>query len=358
VIFALDGARHSESVDGNVTRATGFYDTGGHLAVKQLLCLCLIGWITPELGEAASQKRRGARNRVAEPPLTEAVNNPAWTGTSPGAMLRAQILLDRANFSPGEIDGRSGANFDRAVRAFQQARKLAVTGVMDEPTWLTLNSDTRPVLVPYRIAAKDVAGPFVKVPRDIMAQAKLERLAYTSPQEALGEQFHVSPGLLTRLNPGKAFRESEELLVPDVATTLTGKAAKLVVTKAGALTVFDASGNVLAHYPCSSGSERDPLPIGTWKITLVKHDPVFHYNPKLFWDADPSHSKAKIAPGPNNPVGVVWIDLSKEHYGIHGTPEPGNIGHTQSHGCIRLTNWDVRELAGLVSKGLPVELTE
>jgi lipoprotein-anchoring transpeptidase ErfK/SrfK len=273
-------------------------------------------------------------------------------------VLRAQILLDRANFSPGEIDGVAGANFERALRAFQTARRVDVSGELDEPTWLALNAEAAPVIVSYKIVRADVAGPFHGVPEDLIEQAKLARLGYSSPEEALSERFHVKPALLRRMNPDTTLREDTEILVPNVVTTLTGKAAKLVVTKSGTLTAFDDSGNVLAHYPCSSGSEHDPLPIGNWKITGIHRNPAFYYNPELFWDADPSHSKAKIAPGPNNPVGVVWIDLSKEHYGIHGSPEPSTVGHSQSHGCIRLTNWDAQELAGLLSKGVVAELTE
>jgi lipoprotein-anchoring transpeptidase ErfK/SrfK len=153
-------------------------------------------------------------------------------------------------------------------------------------------------------------------------------------------------------------KPGEEIMVPKVLSPATGKAVKVVVSKAGTVTAYDADGKVLAQYPCSSGSEHDPLPVGEWKITGVYKNPPFFYNPALFWDADQSHSKAKIPPGPNNPVGLVWIDLSKEHYGIHGTPVPGNVGHTQSHGCIRLTNWDAMELAGMVGKGTPAILTE
>jgi lipoprotein-anchoring transpeptidase ErfK/SrfK len=199
----------------------------------------------------------------------------------------------------------------------------------------------------------------VEVPSDLVEQSKLKALGYQKPEEALGEQFHVSPGLLRRLNPNAKFAAGEEIQVPNVLTSApTVKAAKVVVSKAGTVRALDAGGKILAQYPSSSGSEHDPLPIGTWKINGVAKNPPFHYNPELFWDSNPGHSKAKIPPGPNNPVGVVWIDLSKEHYGIHGTPEPSAVGHTQSHGCIRLTNWDAMELASMVAPGIPAVLTE
>ena len=323
-----------------------------------LACIALI--IVADSAESATRKaRKGTRNRTAEPKFSaEAVNQPSFTGTEGFGILRAQILLDRAHFSPGEIDGKMGANFDRAIRGFQTARKIAVSGKLDEPTWTALNADASPVVVPYRITEIDAAGPFAPVPNDMMEMAKVKRPGYASIEEALGEMFHCSPALLTKMNSGVQFKAGQEILVPNVLTTPSGKATRLVVTKAGVLTAFDASGNVIAHYPTTSGSEHDPLPLGEWKITGVFRDPIFHYNPELFWDADPGHSKAKIQPGPNNPVGPVWIDLTKEHYGIHGTPEPSKVGHTQSHGCIRLTNWDVTELASLVAKGLPVIMQE
>jgi lipoprotein-anchoring transpeptidase ErfK/SrfK len=322
---------------------------------KSWSVLLAIGLLVAVDADAAQKKKKASgkrsattRSRVAEPPSAE--------GTS---ILRAQILLDRANFSPGEIDGQNGANLQRAVSGFQEARKLTVTGRLDEATWTALNEDTTPPVAPYRITEADVKGPFTPIPKDMMEQSKQTSLNYESPEEALGEQFHVSPSLLKRMNPSAKFAAGEEIQVPNVLTNATaGKAAKVVVSKQGWLRALDASGNILAQYPCSSGSEHDPLPVGTWKINGVAKNPPFHYNPKLFWDADPSHSKAKIPPGPNNPVGVVWIDLSKEHYGIHGTPVPGNVGHTQSHGCIRLTNWDAMELAGMVGPGTPAILQE
>src|SRR6185295_14079911 len=201
---------------------------------------------------------------------------------------------------------------------------------------------------------------FVKVPQDMMAKSKLTTLGYSSAAEALGERFHCKPALLLSLNPGKRLdRAGQTIRVPNVRTDVPGKAAKVVVDQSDAsVTALDAQGNVLARYPATMGSEHDPLPLGEWKVTGVQQNPPFNYNPDLFWDAKATHSKAKIAPGPNNPVGVVWIDLSKEHYGIHGTPEPSKIGKTQSHGCIRMTNWDATELAKIVAPGTPAVLQD
>jgi lipoprotein-anchoring transpeptidase ErfK/SrfK len=213
----------------------------------------------------------------------------------------------------------------------------------------------------------------------MMEKAKLESLDYTSPIEALGEKFHASPALLKKLNPAATFAVGDQVLVPNIVdpsypavaikTALQPRAAAAkqspgsgarspvtveVTKETSALTVRDANGKVVLHAPVTSGSEHDPLPLGNWKVTALAPNPTFQYNPELFWDADPAHAKAKVPPGPNNPVGVVWIDLTKEHYGIHGTPEPGRIGYTESHGCIRLTNWDVVRVARLVEKGTAV----
>jgi lipoprotein-anchoring transpeptidase ErfK/SrfK len=292
------------------------------------------------------------------------VNNAAMQDVINGqmrgpAVLRAQILLDRANFSVGEIDGATGNNFYRAVTGFRASRQLTPEPLVDQAAWAALNADTGPALAPYTITPEDVKGPFTEVPEDMMEQARLERLGYASPVEALAEKFHCSPKMLTLLNKGKSFKEGEEIVVPNVITTIGARAGRIVVSKSRqTIEAFAPDGLLLAQYPATMGSEHDPLPIGTWKINGVAKFPPFHYNPKLFWDADPSHSKAKIAPGPNNPVGVVWIDLSKEHYGIHGTPEPSRIGYTQSHGCIRVTNWDAMELAEMVGPGVQAILQE
>ncbi len=299
--------------------------------------------------------------------------------------LRIQVMLDRAGFSPGAIDGRIGPSTRKALEAYQKQ-----VGKTAEEPFEPLTS--------YRIAAEDVAGPFVKeIPADLTDQAKLPHLGYRSAVEALAERFHTTPTLLQRLNPRAQFAEGEDIVVPNVeplvppapeqkpqasgrgrgregsgtadkagkapAADKAGKApaGDVVVTvskSTSALTVTDAAGRTLMYAPVTTGSENDPLPLGEWKVNGVSLNPTFNYNPKLFWDADPSHAKAKIPPGPNNPVGLVWIDLSKEHYGIHGSPEPTTIGKSESHGCVRMTNWDALKLAGMVKPGTRVVFTE
>ena len=276
--------------------------------------------------------------------------------------LAAQVMLDRLSFSPGEIDGREGANLKRALVAFQTSRKLPVTGALNDDTWKRLqqDSDHAPPLVNYVITDSDVAGPFSPdIPGDLMEQSKLGALGYATLLEALAERAHASPALLQALNPDATFTKAgETLLVPNVSGGPAPTPATdvvVIVTKATSLlTVEDRDHHAIFHAPVTSGSAHDPLPIGTWKVNGVQQNPTFNYNPALFWDANPSHSKARIPPGPNNPVGTVWIDLSKEHYGIHGTPEPAKIGHIESHGCVRLTNWDAQRVAALVKPGTTV----
>lgn len=297
---------------------------------------------------------------AAESPLAVAANELDTTVGAAG-QLRAQVLLDRAHFSPGEIDGFAGSNQRRAVRGYQQAKALPVTGDLDAGTWAALNADMAPVLVAYALTVEDVGQNYASLPQDMMEQGKLKSLGFESIEEALGERFHASPTLLRKLNPTADFSKAgTQLQVPNVVgVAAPAKATKVVVDKSDStLTLVDAAGNPFAQYPVSSGSQHDPLPLGEWKIVATAVNPTFHYNPALFWDADPTHARATLAAGPNNPVGTRWIDLSKPHYGLHGTAEPASIGKTQSHGCVRLTNWDVERVAAAIGPDVVVVMQE
>jgi lipoprotein-anchoring transpeptidase ErfK/SrfK len=325
---------------------------------------------------------------AAQPPAPSA---PAVPGASQTATpvqtdaLATQVMLDRAGFSPGAIDGRMGANTRKALARYErQDPGEAASSV--EP------------LTTYTITPADTEGPFVpSIPTDLEKQASLPALSYTSPLEAIAERFHSTPAFLKQLNPSAQFTAGEQIQVPNVEPFIapvekpdilaapqkepprpagtTGRGGEpapkqpntvaerpdvvITVSKASsALTVRDGSGKTIFYAPVTTGSAHDPLPLGEWKVNGIRFNPAFNYNPQLFWDADPTHARAKLPPGPNNPVGLVWIDLSKEHYGIHGTPEPSTIGRTESHGCVRLTNWDAIKLAGMVKPGTRVIFSE
>ena len=293
--------------------------------------------------------------------------------------LAVQVALDRAGFSPGVIDGAMGQQTQKAIQGFQEANGLTITGKLDDETRAALGEPSEATTTAM-VTETEAAGPFLKIPETMADRAKLDGLSYSSLEEALAEKYHTTPAKLRALNPGADFAAGSQIVVPAVrpAELTSGaqdkwdamlhqlsvpksqpSAAKVVVDKSDrTVRAYDASGRLIAQFPASIGSEHDPLPLGEWQINGVARLPPFHYNPELFWDAAAGDMKTKLPPGPNGPVGVVWIDLSKDHYGIHGTPEPEMIGRTQSHGCIRLTNWDAAKLAQMVRSGTPAILQD
>lgn len=273
-------------------------------------------------------------------------------------VLRIEILLDRIKFSPGELDGVFGNNLAHAVTAFRRSRQLPLDPVVDQNVWNLLNADSGPLFVDYAITRQDARGPYTPIPAAMLGKARLKSLGYESAAEMLGERFHVSPKLLAALNPDKTLTEPGTVIqVPNVLTPPPPRPASLCVNGTDlTLQGLDAGGHILMSYPVSVGSKHDPLPVGQWQVVAIHPFPVYTYDSIHFWDASGPRTKAHVAPGPNNPVGVVWIGLSKNHYGIHGTPSPGLIGRGQSHGCIRMTNWDASELSGLIQTNLNVVL--
>ena len=338
-------------------------------------------------------------------------------------IMQAQVALDRAGFVPGVVDGKMGLSTVNALKGFQEANALKVTGEMDEATkaklgqWHSIPA-TRVVTIP----ADWGRGPYYAVPEKPEDQAKMQQLGYASLDERLAERFHTTVDTLKALNPngrpagapapsgtamptpiatatpsptptatvsgapftpqpGPAsyFTAGQQIRVPNVGAdriepgrvedsqwqqtlydlgigTTQPKADKIVVSKAGkTLKAYDASGKLTAIFTVSTGSSRFPLPLGNWTIKGKAKNPPFAYDPELLGKADTSSGKQQLPPGPNSPVGVVWIDLSKDHYGIHGTPEPQTIGRAQSSGCVRLTNWDAARLAQMVSGSTKVE---
>ena len=321
----------------------------------------------------------------------ESRDDKAWvapgTPGSPikGEIFHAQVLLDVAGFSPGTIDGKTGSSLTEAIRGFQEANSLELTGKLDGPTRQKLLSQNRPSTVNVKLTDDDVAGPFVyPFPKKPEAQAKLKGMDYRNMLEKLAERYHTTPATVVALNgPDKLIGPGQTLRLPNVVAqsrdyggALDKQAPLLaqfnvdgnqpqgdyvVVDKSeGTLKVYrgdppakdeEASGQLVAQFPVTTGSGHDPLPLGTWKVSTYSFLPPFNFQPDLFWDVSDDKAEQKLPPGPNGPVGVAWLDLNKEHYGIHGTNEPQTIGKTESHGCLRLTNWDVMRLSRMMKPG-------
>lgn len=310
----------------------------------------------------------------------------ASDGGGPTA-LRAQILLDRARFSPGAIDGNWGQNTAKAVFWFQDAHGLPPTGEVDRATWDALARQVGGAAEPLRrltLTVEDLRGPFLPLPKDVYARAELDCLCYESPLEMLAERSHSTPDLLRQLNPQVDFdhlQAGQAVLVPNVTEVAlpvtaasaptpgqegqTGAAgaapiASLLVSKRGSYVhALDSQGHLLFHFPSTLGSRYDPSPEeGDYKVTGIHPWPDFHYQPKLFSDVPDTKKDVFLPPGPNSPVGLVWMQLSKPNNGIHGTAVPETIGYASSHGCVRLTNWDAVYLSERIPKGVPVRFVE
>ncbi len=344
-----------------------------HPALVLLLLLASLGGVNGASGRTATPR----------PDLDAAAVNAAAPGKGDKAALiiKAAVLLDRLHFSPGAIDGVDGENFRKALAAFQHARGVRATGTLDADTWAALAATSSdPPLRRYSIAPADESGPFVRrIPRDLPGMARLPRLGYRSPREELAEKFHMSEALLGALNPRAAFgRIGTEIVVANVTpmqlasrAVTQGAAAKTraeanadrataveVDKHARTVRAYDKDGELIAVYPASIGSAEKPAPSGTFKVRRVARNPDYHYDPKFAFKGVHARHKLTIKPGPNNPVGLVWIDLTAPSYGIHGTPEPDRVSKTASHGCVRLTNWDALDLAAKVRPGTVVKFLD
>ena len=298
-----------------------------------------------------------------------AINNAEFRSKSPGedkvdpVVVKAQVLLDRAQFSPGEIDGKLGENAQKALRAFAEAKGLTSDKALTREVWTMLaGTSTDPAITEYTIAKSDVKGPFLKkLPAKMEDMKDLKSLDYTSAREAIAEKFHISEGLLAALNPGKKFDQAGETIF---VTNVPNKPNKLNIGRIEVdksrqtVKAFDSSGALIGFFPATVGSDEKPSPSGSLKVVSADANPNYRYNPDYKFKGVKSKKPFTIRPGPNNPVGSFWIGLSAEGYGIHGTPNPSKVSKSESHGCIRLTNWDVGLLGSNIKKGTPVAFVD
>ncbi|KSV72799.1 hypothetical protein N183_25295 [Sinorhizobium sp. Sb3] len=306
---------------------------------------------------------------LAQPLQPDAINNASIAPTSlkpktgasdepDPAIVRLQVLLDRAGASPGVIDGYDGENVRKAIAAFETMQDLPADGKLD-PDVIERISDRTPTVQPYVISEEDTKGLVATIPKDYSEQAKMDQLGYTSVAEKLAERFHMDIDLFKALNAASMFSVGDTVSVMVPGAPRQGTVKRIEVhRRLGQVMAFAGDGTVIAAYPATIGSREAPSPSGTHKVKGVARTPPYVYNPKINFQQGDNRKILTLPGGPNGPVGSVWIDLSKPTYGIHGTPEPSMIDKSGSHGCVRLTNWDAEELAGMVKPGVIVEFVD
>jgi lipoprotein-anchoring transpeptidase ErfK/SrfK len=313
----------------------------------------LIFCLTALLGSA------GTASALTADDIEAAMFSGEGFGEGPDPLVtKVQILLDRKGASPGVIDGYPGENVDKAIRAFELMNDLEVDGALDEEVWAALaGADEGPVFTSYTIIENDLSDLVDRVPEDYAEMAKMDNVGYTSVQEKLAERFHMGLEFLQKLNPKADFSVAgTEIMVAAPGVDAAGKVVRIEVDKQRAqVRAFDGDNELLAAFPATVGSARLPSPSGTHEIVAVAFDASYSYQPDKNFQQGNNEGPLTLPTGPNNPVGGIWIDLSKPTYGLHGTPDPELIDKTQSHGCVRMTNWDARELAAMVGKGTVVE---
>lgn len=270
--------------------------------------------------------------------------------------VKLQVLLDRADISPGVIDGFGGGMTVSALRAFEFREQLPVDGVLDGVVWDALGGkQATGILGQHTISAEDVAEVTGPLPRDYSELAQLKLLGYSSGAEALAERFHMDEQFLRLLNPSSSFTQGDTIFVTKPRARATGRVTSILIDKPNQrLLATDAEGRIVANYPVAVGSAQTPSPSGLHEVRAIAIEPNYTYNPDNFQQGD-NNEILTLPPGPNGPVGAVWIDLTEPSYGIHGTPEPASLFTAQSHGCVRMTNWDAAELANMVDPGTTVQ---
>lgn len=339
--------------------------------LPSLICiLCLTG-LSIQSQTFAKQNVKSEKNQEAikadskQDWSLNSINNATWStnlgrGQFP-AYARAQVMLNNLHTSPGPIDAKSGKNFLKAIAAYQQIKGLPISGELDKLTWDSLlKNQTTAAFGTYQITAQDLKGPYAKsIPRNYALQAKMPGLYYTRVTEMLGEKFHIDEDFLKQINPHANFKKvGETLNVPIVRNDLPQDVALIIAHKpARQLYLYNHLNQMIASFPATIGGSGTPSPKGTHKVVKVAPNPVYGYNPKNFVQGS-NRQKLALPPGPNGPVGNMWIALSKPTFGIHGTPNPSLISKTASHGCIRLTNWDANDLGRKVQPGTVVKFLD